>query len=119
MQHFVQLNIKFLRERPETYASPVRTLQWRAGDCDDQTILTCALLRSARIPARARFAWWIDREGRKRGHVWCEALPDTAAPWVPLETVRPVAYGFDPLAKIEQNNPGRVDSKLVGDRGPI
>jgi transglutaminase-like putative cysteine protease len=119
VQQFVQLNIKFLREKPETYVHPVRTLQWRVGDCDDQTILTCAMLRSVRIPARARFAWWINREGRKRGHVWCEGLPEAGRPWVPLETVRAVPYGYDPLARIQSNNPRHVDTQIVGDSGPI
>src|SRR5258705_11409494 len=48
VQQYNQQKLKYLREYPETYATPERTLQWGVGDCDDFTILTCAALRGVK-----------------------------------------------------------------------
>jgi len=97
LQSWVQRHIRYLREYPEVYASPYRTLQWEAGDCDDQVILLCAILRGAKIPCRAAFAFWNDGDARK-GHVWADFYDRARGGWVPIETVRPAAFGWNPLS---------------------
>ena len=94
-QKWIQTHIRYLREWPEVYASPFRTLEWEAGDCDDQVILLATLLRGAKIPARAAFAFWTDN-GQRKGHVWTDFYDRDAERWQPLETVRPVKYGWNP-----------------------
>lgn len=46
---WVQEHIRYINEGVETFQSPVRTLTWRAGDCDDFTTLIAALLESIGI----------------------------------------------------------------------
>lgn len=95
VQRLVQTHIKYLREYPETYASPLRTLKWRVGDCDDQAAVVCALLRSARVPCRLVFC------GRDDGgpgpiepqHVYAEAEVQPGD-WCALETVKQVPPGW-------------------------
>jgi hypothetical protein len=58
-------------------------------------ILLGSLVRSAKIPARAAFAFWKDGSERK-GHVWTDYYDRDASRWIPLETVRPVEYGWNP-----------------------
>lgn len=111
VQRLVQENVSYLREHPETYQHPVRTLALHAGDCDDMVILVCSLLRSAKIPCRATFAWWQEGPVRK-GHVWSEAFVDGA--WLPLETVRKLPAGFSPLEHLRSKGHD-VRSLSIGD----
>ena len=48
---WVQENIRYVNEGIETFQSPVRTLTYRVGDCDDFTTLVGSLLESIAIPA--------------------------------------------------------------------
>jgi transglutaminase-like putative cysteine protease len=94
VQHHAQHRITYMRERPETYASAARTLEWAIGDCDDLTILIAATLRGCRIPCRAVFCGWTRDPGPiPLLHVYPEAhLPGRG--WTALEAVRPVPFGF-------------------------
>lgn len=95
VQRLVQTHITYLREKPETYVAPLRTLSWRVGDCDDQAAALCALLRSAQVPCRLVFVGTDHGRGGpiSAGHVYAEAelVPGT---WTALETVREVPAGW-------------------------
>lgn len=49
-QH-VQNAIYYVHEMPERFQTPAETLRLQAGDCDDTTVLVCALLESIGIPS--------------------------------------------------------------------
>ena len=46
VQVYSQDHIKFFREAPERFASPMRTIAWGIGDCDDKSLFIAAVLRS-------------------------------------------------------------------------
>lgn len=100
IQQDTQQRIKFMRERPERFQSPARTLKWRIGDCDDQSILVATALRSFRIPVRAKFLRFQLPSGKRFSHVYGQAKledpNDKKRRWYALETVRPWALGRDP-----------------------
>lgn len=118
VQKYNQEHIKYLREYPETYASPERTLEWGVADCDDFTILTCAALRGIKIPCRAVFVG--SAPGGSVGnipfkHVYPEAWVGEPAKWVALEAVKPVPMGWNFYdEKLKQGF--RVRKATIGDR---
>lgn len=119
VQHFIQHTIKYVREQPETLASAFRTLDWRIGDCDDMTILACALLRGCRVPCRAVFTGWTKEPAPARialKHVYPEAyLPEHG--WTALECVRPVRLGW--RADDWKRSEGfRTRTERIGDPAP-
>lgn len=93
VQRFAQCEVKYFREYPERWQSPLRTLAWRIGDCDDLTILIASILRGFRVPVRAKFVRMKSADGRRISHVYPQAKLNGR--WVSLESVRPVALGFD------------------------
>ncbi len=115
VQRYNQTHIKYLREHPETYASPARTLAWGVADCDDLTILTCAALRGAKIPCRAAFVGWLPKGTRGKvpfKHVYPEAW--IGHRWVSLESVKPVPFGWD--VAVQKLRAGmRVRRATIGD----
>lgn len=111
-QKLCQTKIHYLREFPETYQSPSRTLALQYGDCDDLVILLASMLRSCRVPCRAAFAWWTTPDGRDEGHVWTVA--DLEGTWTPAETVRRVPLGWDPAAYLRSRGYA-LDYRTVGD----
>jgi transglutaminase-like putative cysteine protease len=50
-----QDKVKYFKEQPERWQSPVRTLALRIGDCDDKTFLIASSLRTFRVPVRLKF----------------------------------------------------------------
>jgi len=75
---YAQNNIKFFREDPERFATPLRTIQWGIGDCDDKSIFIASILRSFRIPTRFKiieFEHYSKKDGitKKFKHVYPQA----------------------------------------------
>jgi transglutaminase-like putative cysteine protease len=102
-QRYVQENIKFFRERPERFVSPVRTAQWGIGDCDDKTILLATLLRSFRLPVRLKFIRFISPKTKKKvSHVYVQVWIDNK--WITLETVQKWPMGKDGEQILRQKN---------------
>lgn len=90
---FVQNNIRYVRDvvDVETVQTPIKTLEYSQGDCDDKATLLGALLESLGHPTR------FHAMGFERGivdHVILEVY--IAGEWVPLETTEPVALGWRP-----------------------
>ncbi len=58
--------------------SSLQTLQERKGDCDDQSILFCALARSAGVPAWLQLgAVYSPGSGEMGGHAWVQMFMPT------------------------------------------
>lgn len=98
IQVYSQKYIKYFREKPERFTSPMRTIAWGFGDCDDKSILIASFLRSFRIPVRLKFIRYYSpqADGTKKliSHVYPVAkIKDK---WVALESVHPWAMGDDP-----------------------
>jgi transglutaminase-like putative cysteine protease len=67
---WVQRNITYVNELPETFQTPTTTLATGYGDCDDQVQLLGALLESIGIMAELVGLWWEELElGRWIGAV--------------------------------------------------
>lgn len=122
VQQYVQREIKFFRERPERWQSPMRTLQWGIGDCDDQALLVATTLRSFRVPVRFKFVRFLapSKSGRavRKSHVYAQAkLPIDGKPqWVSLETVKPVEMGFDAADMMKAQGIRILGIDYVGDK---
>lgn len=98
IQQYAQQHIKFFRENPERFVSPMTTIRWGIGDCDDKTILIAAFLRSFRVPVRAKFLRFRmpnkDGSTRKVAHVYPEVQLDGR--WEALESVHHWEIGDSP-----------------------
>jgi len=87
----VRNNIRYAREGPDdTYQHPARTLEWGGGDCDDYTIVLCALLIVLGYPVKMRTMWLRDNRGKPHkswGHIMMlVGLPPRAPTgWLPLD----------------------------------
>lgn len=75
----------------ETLSNPRVVLERQSGDCDDQTMLLCALLESIGYVTRFVMA---DYDGRGFSHVYCEAL--VAGAWMPLDPIDRAFQFSDP-----------------------
>lgn len=129
IQKYTQQNIKFFREQPERFASPIRTILWGLGDCDDKSILIATVLRSFKIPVRLVFVVieMIDKAThkiKKMGHVWPQAYLQANASssdrhnfrWVSLESVRPLPFGASPIKRIVAKGNKIISTHIIGDK---
>lgn len=74
----------------ETLATPSLTLRRRAGDCDDQTVLLCALLESIGHPTRLVLAAYGSEAFE---HVYCQVWDGST--WVDCEPIESCGFlGF-------------------------
>jgi hypothetical protein len=114
IQLFVQQKIKFFREYPERWQSPLQTLALGIGDCDDKTILVGSILRSFRIPVQLVFLRFSNIPGKPAfAHVYPRAKID--GKWIAVETVRDqFKLGDDPEAMAKKKGL-TVISETIGD----
>jgi transglutaminase-like putative cysteine protease len=81
----------------ELVQSPAKTLEYRAGDCDDKATLLAALLKCLGHPARFVA---VGRGGQSFSHVAVETKVNNTGfdtrDWMFLETIVPVAPGWYP-----------------------
>lgn len=103
--------IKFFREDPERFQSPMRTVVWGLGDCDDKAIFIAAGTRTFRIPTRLQIIR-MSIQGRRIGHVYPEVFID--GEWIPVESVRAYPWGHDP-SMIAQKRGFLTSKETVGD----
>lgn len=124
---YVKNNIRYVRDihEVETVQTPLKTLEYGAGDCDDKSSLLACLLESLGHPTR--FYAMGFRAGNLC-HVMVESLLNGR--WVPLETTEPVSIGWTPPGVQERmynygpnvNGLGSMDgffSKLIKHLNPV
>jgi hypothetical protein len=127
-QQFSQDHVKYFKELPERWQSPVRTISWRIGDCDDKAFLVACMCRSFRIPVQLKFLRFNLPAGtqmrqpgggmaplpkaKRMSHIYPMALlrgKPTA-----LESVKAYPLGFDPeVLAARKGIPYQVE--LIGD----
>jgi hypothetical protein len=94
---WVKHNIDFRGEYKELLQSPVITLQLQAGDCDDHSMLSSALLKSLGFNTRYQTVAADAEDPNQFTHVYCEVLDPTTQQWVPLDTTVKKSYpGWSP-----------------------
>lgn len=93
IQQWVQTSIRYVRDPPdvELVQTPQVTLQLRAGDCDDQSVLTASLLHSIGHPAQFIA---VGLNGGPLSHVMVQTL--IGQRWVGVETILPRPLGWMP-----------------------
>lgn len=113
IQLFAQQKIKFFREYPERWQSPLQTLSLGIGDCDDKTILVACILRSFRIPIKLVFLRFSKPGKESYSHVYPRAKIDNK--WISVETVRnEFRLGDDPET-MAKNKGFTVTTETIGD----
>lgn len=100
----------------EWLQSPTRTLNERAGDCDDMAILLAA--GAVTLGRAVRFRIMARRPGRWQ-HVWVEA--NAAGRWIPLDPViepqQPTTAARDDLGRFGRIAAGRIYTKTFNAQG--
>lgn len=71
---WVQQNIYYVHEGFETYQTPTTTIAAKAGDCDDFTVLQCAMMTAIGI----KNAMAIMKINRRWAHIFAVALIPTS-----------------------------------------
>lgn len=94
LTNWVKAHIQYVQDirGVETVQTPVKTLDYGAGDCDDQATLVSCLLESVGFHTRFK-AIKTDPFG-DFVHVYCEVNLGTR--WIPLETTEPWEPGRGP-----------------------
>lgn len=92
---WVRDHIRYTRDvrGVETVQTPVKTLEYGQGDCDDQVTLLASLLES--VGVRTRFKAIGFTPGHFQ-HVYMEALDDSSGRWIALDPTEQVAVGWEP-----------------------
>jgi hypothetical protein len=88
---WVKDNIEFRGEYGETLQTPKMTLYYRAGDCDDQSILQAALLNSLGYVTRFR-TMAVRNSVDDLSHVYVEVFDRRSREWMPVDTTVARAY---------------------------
>jgi transglutaminase-like putative cysteine protease len=114
VQIFAQHKIKFFREYPERWQSPLQTLALKIGDCDDKTILIASILRSFRIPVRLIFLRFKLPNKKPYSHVYPQAKINNR--WVSLESVQTYFKLGDDPATLAKNKGFNIKTESIGDR---
>src|SRR5258708_2730935 len=87
---WVKDNIRFRGEYDEVVQSPDLTVKWKAGDCDDHTVLIAALLGA--IGYKVRFQTVAVRGERDLSHGYAEYQDPRTGQWNALDTTVDQAY---------------------------
>ncbi|MFW9874959.1 MAG: transglutaminase family protein [Candidatus Thorarchaeota archaeon] len=89
---FVQNNIRYVKDvhNVETLQTPVNTLLFKQGDCDDKSVLLASLLES--IGHKTRFKA-IGLAPNKYSHVYVQVFVN--GKWVSLDATEPNQLGWE------------------------
>lgn len=87
----------------ETLSTPDYLLKFRAGDCDDKSILLATLLEANGYPTRFRA---VGFNGGELSHVYVETL--IGDEWVPMDTTENLQAGRLAFSPSEVKNSWRV-----------
>jgi transglutaminase-like putative cysteine protease len=103
LQGWVQDSIRYIQDPTddtggvELVQTPQKTLEYQAGDCDDQATLLAALLSSIGHPARFMA---VGFQGQPLSHVLTQtkvgSSGNDAQDWVSAETIQPRPLGWFP-----------------------
>jgi transglutaminase-like putative cysteine protease len=98
VHRFIRDWITYVRDvrNVETLQTPVRTLQNRAGDCDDQAMLLAALLEA--LGHKTQFVAMGFASPNEYSHVLAETLYGDR--WLPVETTLERPVGWSPPNQI-------------------
>lgn len=70
---WVQDNITYVEELPETFQTPTSTVSQGYGDCDDFVQLICAMLESIGIQSELVALQWPEADGEYYRHIFARA----------------------------------------------
>lgn len=94
---WVKQNIEFRGENAETLQSPAVTLQLRAGDCDDHSMLLAALLKSLGYLIHFKTVATQRMAPQQFSHVYVIVRDKRTGQWVPLDSTVPSSFaGWEP-----------------------
>ena len=106
---FVRDRIRYTRDihEVETLATPEKTLEGMFGDCDDQTMLLCALFESAGYGTRFVVAAYGDDSVFEPAfeHVYCQVF--VCGEWIDCDPTEQQAFGWAPP------NPTRIAMEKI------
>ena len=106
---FVRDGIRYTKDvtNVETLQTPIKTLEYKAGDCDDKVTLLSALLESIGHPTRfVAMGFSPDRFS----HVYLETKIKNE--WIPIETTEPVEMGWEPNGVSFLRFPAEKEAKM-------
>lgn len=94
---WVKRNIEFRGENAETLQSPIVTLQLRAGDCDDHSILIAAMMRSLGYNVQFKTVAASRQDPTQFSHVYVVAQDKRTGAWKALDSTVPGSFaGWEP-----------------------
>jgi hypothetical protein len=95
---YVKNQVRYTRDIAgvETLQTPLKTLEFGQGDCDDKSMLLAAMLESIGHHCRFRAV------GMKKND-FCHVFPEVMyqGKWLALETTEPVSVGWEPPGIVE------------------
>ncbi len=93
IQNYIHKNIRYVRDIDglETVSTPLKTIQYKQGDCDDMVVLASSLLVSIGHPVRLLA---VGFNGSAISHVLLETRIGNN--WLPMELTAPLQFGFYP-----------------------
>ncbi|MDD1769980.1 MAG: transglutaminase-like domain-containing protein [Methanomassiliicoccales archaeon] len=107
---WITTNVHYYASSSADPASSVETLLSRAGDCDDQAILFCALARASGIPAWLQLGALYDRSTNEwGGHGWVQSyipLKAGGGEYVVIDTVNREFLVWSPNKFLEYTDDG-------------
>jgi transglutaminase-like putative cysteine protease len=114
--YWVKNNIEFRGEYGETLQSPEATINLGLGDCDDQAVLSAAMLNSLGYETRFKTVALRDSP-EELSHVYVEVRDKQSGDWIALDPTVEQAYpGWEPdsIARSEVYMPTGGNSGLLG-----
>jgi hypothetical protein len=94
---WVKRNIEFRGENAETLQSPAVTLQLRAGDCDDHSMLIAAMVKSLGYQVQFKTVATQRMSPGQFSHVYVIVRDKRTGQWVPLDSTVPNSFaGWEP-----------------------
>jgi transglutaminase-like putative cysteine protease len=93
---WVKRNVRYTRDihRVELLHTARRMLELRAGDCDDMTILLCAMLKSIGHPVRLALVGFNPKKKTLFTHIYLEVF--YRGQWIPLDPTVSRPMGWAP-----------------------
>lgn len=102
---WVKQNVDFRGEYKELLQTPLVTLQLKAGDCDDHSMLIAAMLKSLGFNTRFTTVAADEDDPNQFTHVYCEAFDPSTQDWMALDsTVRDSYAGWRPSKVYRQKS---------------